>query len=141
MPSVIRTFVAVPQNVREWVKFFESLFFSNTFVASLSGCTTTPTGTVRYSVSAGLVVLDVPQIEGTSSSAAATLSTLPIQLRPASAKTAIARVTDNGTVTFGLFVIATTGVITLSSVPSGSTVFTAAGTKGVKACSVVYELD
>jgi hypothetical protein len=141
MSNVIRTFIAIPQNVREWVMFFETLFFSNTFVASLSGCVAIPTGTIRYSVSAGLVVLDVPQIQGTSNSTAATLSTLPIQLRPASDKTAIARVIDNGTAAFGLFVIATTGVITLSPVPSGSPLFTAAGTKGVKACSIVYEID
>ena len=141
MPSVIRSFVAVPKDVREWTKFFEGLFYANTCELTLTGCTFVNSADVRYSVSAGVVVLDMPSLQGTSNTTAATLTTLPTHLRPRTAKTAIARVTDNGTTAFGLFSIATDGVITLRVNAAGSAVFTGSGVKGVQPCAVVYQLD
>lgn len=139
MASVIRTFIAIPQNVREWVKFLETLFFSNTCTLSLTGCTSTPSETVRYSVSAGIVALQLPLIQGTSNSTTATLQTLPLQLRPASAKSAIGIVKDNGALAIGSYSIGTDGIIQLTPTV-GSVNFTSSGSKGAVG-GLIYQLD
>lgn len=140
MPSIIRTFVAVPQDVREWTRFLDKLFFNGTVTLTLTGATGAPSGDAKYTVSAGVVVLDVPAMSGVSVSTSATLTTLPERIRPKTAKVVVARVTDNSVTSFGLFSIGTDGVITLY-VNASSATFTAAGAKGIAACCVAYSLD
>lgn len=105
---------------------------------TLSGCTTTPQGLVTWVAKDGEVTLTFPVIEGTSNSKAATLGTLPSEIRPASAKrTELARVKDNETIAVGLVEVASNGTINLLPTVAGGR-FTASGTKGIGSCSVRY---
>lgn len=108
---------------------------TGSFEATLTGCTTSPTGTVGYSVSSGLVTLQFPAISGTSNSTSATLTGLPEALYPVTAQSMIGITTDSGSDNISEISVGTDGVITLSDV-LGS--FTASGTKGVAACTITY---
>lgn len=121
-------------NVRPGIDFAEG-----SFTATLTGCTTSPTGTVYYVRQGKQVTLNVPAISGTSNTTAATLTGLPATLYPARAETVLARITDNGTTTVGLAVIGTDGTITLYA-SAAAAAFTNSGTKGVAAVSLTYSL-
>lgn len=113
---------------------------TGTFTATLTGCTTSPTGTVTYSRSGSVVTLAIPQINGTSNTTAATLTGLPASLYPARSQVVPLRTTDNAVVNGGYGRVETSGVITLF--PSAALgAFTSAGTKGVEIATVTYGLD
>jgi hypothetical protein len=110
-----------------------------TFTATLTGCTTSPTGTVRYSRQGNLVSLFIPTITATSNTTAATLTGVPAALRPANAVFSFAIITDNGTNEDGSVIVETSGVITLRR--GDAAAFTSSGTKGVfTGATVVYQL-
>lgn len=114
---------------------------TGTFTATLTGCTSSPTGDIRYTRNGNLVTLRIPQIAATSNTTAATLTgTLPTHLRPQEEQTLLTRVVDNTVVGTGLLVIAADGSMTLLPSPNGGN-FTAAGTKGVYPCTVTYTLE
>jgi hypothetical protein len=141
--SVKRIFPAVPGGIRDWTSYLSGLFFSRTFTAALTGCTTVPTGTIRYTMSAGVVVLQIPAIAGTSNAVDATLVGLPEELRPPSTgirQYLVARITDNGTTAFGLLEINDTDTMKIYTGATGSG-FTAAGVKGIQQCTVAYSID
>lgn len=97
-----------------------------------------PTGTASYNLQSGIVVLDFPQVTGTSNATTFTLTGMPSTVRPTATRTVFARVTNNGgAITTGLATIATNGVITLSSTVAGGA-WTASGTKSIEAISVSY---
>jgi hypothetical protein len=101
--------------------------------------TTSPTGTVKYSVVGNTVTLDIPSISGTSNSTAFTLTGGPVAIRPAVDKDIFLRITDNGANAVGFARIKTTGVIELYATVAGN-VFTASGIKAVTANSISYTL-
>lgn len=141
--SVRRVFPAVPTDIREWTRFLSGLFFSRTFSVTLTGCATVPTGTIRYTMSAGVVVLQIPAIAGTSNAVDATLVGLPEELRPPSSgirQYLVARITDNGVTAFGLLEINDTNTMNIYTGATGGG-FTAAGTKGIQQCTVAYSID
>ncbi len=111
-----------------------------TFTGTLTGCTTTPTGTVKYTRNGKFVTLSIPQISATSNSTAATITGAPTSIAPATAKRCLVRVQDNGTASLGLAEIGTGGVITLY-LGATAAVFTGSGTKSIEACSITYSLD
>jgi hypothetical protein len=112
----------------------------DTFTGTLTGCTTSPTGTVQVQASGGLVTLTFPTIEGTSNTTAATITGLPAAYRPqTTTRTVLARVKDNGTIAFGCVEVASSGTINLLSSVTSAT-FTGSGTKGIGLCSVTYPL-
>jgi len=111
-----------------------------TFTGTLTGCTTTPTGTVKYTRNGKFVTLSIPQISGTSNSTAATITGAPTSIAPATAKRCLVRVQDNGTAALGVADIGTGGVITLF-LGATAAVFTGSGTKSIEACSVTYSVD
>lgn len=114
---------------------------SGTFTATLTGCTTSPTGTVRYSRSGNIVTLHIPAISGTSNTTAMTLTGLPSALQVGTTtQNAVVRVTDNGTASFGTAAIAAPGsAISFGIGASGSGTFTGSGTKGVLSSIMTYE--
>jgi hypothetical protein len=109
------------------------------YTATATGMTTSPTGTVKYSVVGNTVTLDIPSISGTSNSTAFTLTGGPIAIRPAVDKDIFLRITDNGTNAVGFARIKTTGIIELYATVAGN-VFTASGIKAVTANSISYTL-
>ena len=116
-----------------------SLKAAGSFTASLTGCTSVPTGSVSYLVNGNLAVLLIPTITATSNDVAATLTGAVVAVRPTTTQTFLLRITDNGTTAFGLGSIAASGVITLS-VGAAAGAFTNSGTKGVQAFNACYAL-
>lgn len=107
---------------------------------TLTGCTTSPTGTARTVKQRNQVSIFIPSIEGTSNSTAATLTGLPVAFAPVRTQIVLARVKDNGTITAGIAQINTGGVITLFRDVGGAG-FTASGTKGIANCTIVFNTD
>lgn len=135
-----RTFPAIPNDIREWTRFLSQLFYARTFTATLVGCTTEPTGTARYTVSAGIVCLALPELTGTSNSALAVLDGLPEEITPEHDQRCIAAIINNGVTASAMIQIGTdTGITLYKDLDAGA--FTAAGTKGLRACVITYPLD
>lgn len=114
---------------------------TGTFSGTLTGCDTSPTGTLRYISEGGQVVLFIPSITGTSNSTACTITGMPAAIRPARTQALPCRYTDNGTNALGLVSIATDGTISLLDSTGSSSFFTASGTKGSALCVVPYSLE
>lgn len=140
MTRVNRVFPAVPDGIRQWSQYLSKLFFAREFTTTLLGCTTEPTGTVRYTVSAGIVCLTLPELLATSNSVNAYLSDLPDEITPIRDQGGIARIVNNGVTAVGQVHIGTDTGITLYSDLDGNA-FTSSGQKGVKGSVIVYSLD
>lgn len=70
---------------------------NGTFTVTLTGVTTTVTGTASYIMgSGGQVNIDLPMLTGTSNSTGKTITGIPSWLQPASGKLFPAAVSDNG---------------------------------------------
>lgn len=108
------------------------------FTATLTGCTTSPTGTVNFIKQGKQVRLIFPDITGTSNTTAATLTGLPAKLWPLVQRTVLGICRDNGTEKASPISIGVGGVITLNNGFAGN--FTAAGTKGISTLTVDYEI-
>lgn len=136
-----RIFPSVPNDIRAWTQYLSNLFFSRSFTATLTGCTTSPTCEVTYTASAGIVVLHIPGVNGTSNSTGSVLQGLPDELVSSRSHRILAPITDNGVTALGQasldegvnFINLSTGV--------NDGPFTAAGTKGIPQCTLVYALD
>lgn len=134
-----RTFPAVPNDLREWTRFLSALFYAREFTASMSDATSA-SGTARYTVSAGIVCLALPELLVTSSSAIAFIDGLPDEITPEHDQQCLARIVDNGVTAMGIVQVGTdTGITLYKDLDAGA--FTAAGTKGVKSSILVYPLD
>lgn len=111
------------------------------FTATLTGVSGTVTGTVKWSYSGGVVTLEIPDIQGTSTSTSATLTGMPSAIAPATAQYAFGAVLDDGTsVYIGRWIVNSgSGVISLA--PGFSlTGFTAANAKGTEQCTLSYRI-
>jgi hypothetical protein len=114
---------------------------SSTFTATLTGCTTSPTGTVRAVKQGTLVTLYLPLITATSNSTAATLTGLSASLYPARDQSILCRVSNGGGgVVLGLLEIDPTGLITLRA-DVGGAAFSGSGTKGVQIQTLTYSVE
>ena len=135
-----RTFPAIPTNLREWTRYLSDLFFARTWTTTLLGCATEPTGTARYTVSAGIVCLQLPDLSATSNAAQAFLSDLPSAITPEHDQYCLARLIDNGVTAVGVVQVGTdTGITLYKGLDLGA--FTASGTKGIKSSIICYSLD
>lgn len=114
---------------------------ASTAVLTLTGCTTTPTGTARFVRQGKAVTAYLPAISGTSNTTAATLTGLPSELYPARDQTVVCLTRD---ATAGLKVatatVGTAGVITLFTDAAGGA-FANTGTKGVLLQTLAWSLD
>jgi hypothetical protein len=138
--NLLRAGVAVYNNEANNGKFAPSFVVNqNTFTATATGMTTSPTGTVKYSVIGNTVTLDIPAISGTSNTTAFTLTGAPAAIAPAADKDILIRITDNGTIALGFVRVKTTGVLEFYATVSGGA-FTNSGTKAVNVSSVTYTL-
>lgn len=135
-----RTFPAVPNDLREWTRFLSNLFFAREWTTTLLGCTTAPTGTARYTVSAGIVCLQLPDLAATSNAAQAFLTDLPSDITPQHDQFCLGRVINNGVTAMAIIEVGTdTGITLYKDLDLGA--FTAAGTKGIKSSIICYSLD
>lgn len=114
---------------------------NGSYTGTLTGCTTAPTGTVKYISYNGSVTLTIPTLTATSNTTACTITGMPTSIRPSVNQICIARYTDNGVTAVGLVVVDTAGVITFFNGATSSTFFTAAGTKGCPGVTIPYSLD
>jgi hypothetical protein len=114
-----------------------------TFTVSLTGCTTTPTGSWLYTVSNGIVTLTASTVIGTSNTTACTLTGLPALIRPVSTQWVMCNVIDNGVYAASKASVDSSGTITLyqNATQSSPNTFTAAGTKGFIATTITYPLN
>lgn len=107
------------------------------FTGTLSGCTTSPTGVIEWSLNDDVVTMTIPVIEGTSNATGASITGMPTHLYPSEAQGCVAFITDNSTTVASRLNVNTNGVIQIFATPVSST-FTASGTKGVQSCVVTY---
>ncbi len=121
--------------------FTMSRELTGSFTATLTGCTTSPTGDATYVAQVHQVTISFPTITATSNTTACTVTGIPAALRPTTSKDVVARSADAtaGTkVVRG--VIDSSGVLTLYT--DGATgVFANSGTKGIASCSITYQVD
>jgi hypothetical protein len=135
-----RVFTAVPGDVREWNRFLRSNFSANEFTGSLQGFAADQDGTVRYTISAGVVALQMPLLSSTSTSVFMFMSGLPAELVPKADQYIACPVIDNGTYQWGLLLIDVHGLMTFyATLAQGA--FTASGTKGTINHVMTYRLD
>jgi len=121
-------------------------FSNGSFTATVLGCTTAPTLTVRWAKAGRLVTLNVPSTGGlTSNSTSFGVSGLPSNLQPGVGDPSHVvygvLATDNGTLTYGAgdaFVSAASGNITFEF-KGGS--WTSSGTKAMGAFNLSYFVD
>lgn len=112
------------------------------FTFTMTGLTTSPTGTAFYEVAGNNVVLSIPTITGTSNATTATLTGLPAHLIPTRQQNFMVRMQDNGgaIVPAQAFIDSTTGVLNLTKDLNGNA-FTAAGTKTIGSGTVAFMLN
>jgi len=113
-------------------------FTAQTFTGTMTGLTTSPTGSISAKRNGDTVTLSIPSISGTSNSTSCSITGMPTSFRPAAARQVNVTLIDNGGYEYGgVGVIGTNGVIALYPTPLlGS--FTASGTKGITACQISY---
>ena len=112
------------------------------FTGTLTGCTTSPTGTVYYARNGRQVTLHFPALSATSNAGTMTVTGLPAHLQPTRDQyLSYPLATDNGAVRYEPYckVSAASGTIAfgLTGLSSG---WTSSGTKGIYTASVTYLL-
>ena len=109
-----------------------------TYTGTATGMTTSPTGTVSYTLTGNEATLNLPEITGTSNATTFTVTGMPAEARPATRKTVLGRAQDNGGAIVPVRIdIETTGVLTIyANADAGA--FTASGSKTLAECSVTY---
>jgi len=121
---------------------------SGSYTGTLTGCTTSPTITINYSIIGDVVIISTDDnVTGTSNSTSFTITGAPTAIRPVTNDSALAPavVTNNGSENNGgVFVFMSTSG-TLTFMHSGTlTGFTSFGTKGISAgyaMSYVYKIN
>lgn len=115
---------------------------SSSWTGTLTGCTTVPTPTVKYTVVDRQVTLQIPTSTGTSNSVTCTITGLPTALLPKTLQRVLCRIVDNSVTALGLIQIdpAAPGVLTLG-VGMLFAAMTNIGNKGTSVTTVTYSLD
>jgi parallel beta-helix repeat protein len=110
------------------------------FTATLTGCTTSPTMSIHYSVSDRAVTLSLTQdVSGTSNSNTMTLTGLPVFLTPLANRYCGFRGVNSGIAEFCTGIVAPSGVISFfRGADLGS--WTASGLKGISQYSAGYTI-
>ena len=130
-----------------------SQFQTGTFTGTLTGCTTSPTATIRYVIVGNMCTLFFPTLTGTSNSTSATITGLPAVCQATTNAQAqpIATMEDSGNAGLGGYVQiqAASGTMILALAESTAISnrveyvqagFTNSGTKGLGGGSITYSL-
>lgn len=118
------------------------LLQTGSFTGTVTGCTTSPTTTIKYTVAGNMVMLNMANFTCTSNAATMTITGAPAALRPSgttSNGSLLPQLEDNSTGVVGSGNMSTTGVLTLSickvvalgPVSCTSNTWTTSGTKGI----------
>lgn len=119
-----------------------SQFASGTATPSLTGMTTVPTPTIRYTKVGNLVTVYFPETLATSNSTEMQLTGFPAAITPARTQRMLCRVRDNGTVTLGVASIGTGSDMVFGlNVSYATTGFTNSGSKGIEEQVLSWTLD
>lgn len=118
---------------------------TGTFTGTLTGCTTSPSGTFNWTRVGNVVTIDcVVTIAATSNTTACTITGVPAALNPARNMTAAGfiQAEDNTVFSVGSVQVGTSGTLILahSTATVPSVTFTAAGTKGFSGMCITYPL-
>jgi hypothetical protein len=104
---------------------------SATSVATVTGCTTAPTPTVRLAKSGSIVTLSIDPFTCTSNTNALSLtSAIPLIFQPARSQTPMVVLQDNSLNVFGVALVSATPATTLTFFAGASGNFTTSGAKG-----------
>lgn len=115
-------------------------YVESSFTGTLTGTSGPLTGTITYTKIGNLVVICVPNLQGTSTTTSKTITGMPAAIRPASGKVVLPFVSDNGGgTTAGVASLDSAGVITLYS-STGLGGWTASGTVTINAFEIAYTL-
>ncbi len=111
----------------------------DSYTGTLTGCDTTPTQSIKVSKDGNVVTVDsIVAFTGTSNAATKTVTGMPSQYRPATAKQFVARLSDNGGANvFGLATVGTNGTLTFFTDANG-TGWTSSGTATISTFCVTY---
>jgi hypothetical protein len=114
------------------------LHTSGSYTGTFTGCTTEPTVTINYRKTGLLVVLSHGQQSGTSNATSFTITGMPAAIRPTVSRAGVmVAITENSTIQIGRCTVQTDGVIAYS-VGMADAIFTASGSKGVRANTFAY---
>jgi len=113
--------------------------YDETYTGTLTGCTTSPTGTIRANKTGNIVTLYIPSIKATSNTTACTITGMTSDLYPARQQIVTGRVMDNTTEQFGVVIVGTGGILTLAT-GAGAGAFTGSGTKGAEVQTISYSI-
>ena len=132
------------EQVKSWLQQAYRRFVqidSGSFTGTLTGMTASTTGTVDYTIIGDIVTLSIASnITGTSNATTMTMTGMPADLWPSGSRYVFARLRDNTTGTLqGLTAIDSSGTITFSYGITSGLAFTAANTKGLLTCTMVYK--
>lgn len=121
--------------------FLNPATVTGTFTATLTGMTTTTTGTMNYRIQGNMVTIWADSsILGTSNATTMTMTGVPAAIQPATTRYANPSVRDNGTFAIGQATMtASSGTWTFAKDPNSSA-FTSSGSKGLAASALSYYL-
>ena len=115
------------------------IHYQGSYTGTLTGCTTTPTATVNFTIDGDSVDLHIPTLTATSNSTACTITGAPTLIRPVSTWFSCGYWEDNTAGVAGNSTFDNTGTLTLIK-NNSTTGFTAAGTKGTLQNLIRYPL-
>jgi len=138
--AISRIFTSIPANIREWTRYLQNLFFQKSFTMTFLGTTVPLTGTSNYTVSAGIVTLSIPYMQGTSDETVAYINGFPPEITPRRSHSVPIIVTNNGVDSWGVLVINTDTPHQVFVDPE-HTPFDIVGDKGVKGTTITFALD
>lgn len=121
------------------------LYEEGTYTGTLTGCTTSPTGTITYTLTGKIVSLNIPVIQATSNTTDMTVTGMPAHIRPSISKSLpTGPLKDNGnptTTQTTSILILTNGTLSFSLNGSGAG-FTNANNKGMSTnLGITYTLQ
>lgn len=113
------------------------------YTGTLTGCSTSPTGAVRYKRVGLRVIIQITTgaFTGTSNATTMTITGAPADIRMAAGTTSpqgVVKITDNGTAKLAMVDMDENGTLTFTNVDG--TGFTASGTKAVNSLTFTYLL-
>ena len=117
-----------------------SIYVESSYTATLTGCSTSPTYTVKYTKAGNIVVFQVPPTTGTSNAGTKSLTGAPAAIQPATQQRlgGLTAIDNGGAAAFSAFYVETSGVMNMYFGPEAA--WTSSGTFTTRAFSGAYQL-